>query len=416
MQENALFSIPNTKPQLLRSPFLFWGISLLFLLFQFFIQLSSGMVMTAIMHDFALTASEVGLLSSAYYYVYTALQIPVGMLFDRKNTRVLITVTCLISSIGCLLFAISPDFISLMVTRLLIGASSAFAFVGLSHILRQHFKPQQFGVMIGLSETLAFLATVIFMLVMGTASHSIQWRHIMLNTGYIGLVITLLSATLLPRRDTLPVLQGRSIWKELYALCANKTAWINGAYISLGFTLITVFGAMWAIPFIQLKTGCSLLTAGLIDAMLFLGAGLSCPLFGILDARTSHRKTLLFLSYVITAIVLTLTLFAPMSNLWALGGCFGLMGLTSGAYMLGYSIANDISPPESQSTSTGFANTLAMLSAPLLQPVVGYVLDALKTHGTYGLEDYQFALTIVPLCLLLGAVLVVFLPSPNRNR
>ena len=80
--------------------------------------------------------------------------------------------------------------------------------------------------------------------------------------------------------------------------------------------------------------------------------------------------------------------------------------------MLAYSIANELAPTESLSTCTGFTNTIAMLSAPLLQPFVGYLLDKVSTKpGVSTLWDYQIALLTLPIALVLASVLVHFLPE-----
>jgi MFS family permease len=402
-------SIYKSTPPISAAPLLFWSISVSFVLFQFFLQLSSGLVINFIMKDLALTASQAGVLSSAYYYVYTGLQIPVGALLDKKNSRTLLTLNVFICSVGCLLFAVSQHFWSLVLSRMVIGAGSAFAFVGVSHILRQHFEAHKFSFMIGLSETLSFLVTVFFMLVIGF-SHDIFWRDLMFDAGLCGLVLTGLCYTILPN-DTPTAHAGYSVWKAIILLCKNKIAWANGLFVGFGFGFITVFGAMWAIPFIQLKTGCDIKTASVLDAMLFLGAGLSCPIFGEIDVRISNRRLVLFTSYFITAALLIFTLFMPITNLVYLGILLFIMGLTSGSYMLSYTIANEISPPKALSTSTGFANTLAVITAPIIQPLVGYLLDLSKQGSTYSLADYQFSLMVIPLGLLIGAGLVVVLPE-----
>ena len=79
--------------------------------------------------------------------------------------------------------------------------------------------------------------------------------------------------------------------------------------------------------------------------------------------------------------------------------------------MLAYSISNELTEPHLQSTATGFTNTLAVLSAPLLQPLVGYLLDRVNDTGNYNLLDYQKALLIVPVSLLIASALVFFLPE-----
>ena len=69
-----------------------WFTSLIFVLFQFFLQLSSAQIVTGLMQSFTLSAFGAGLLASMYYYVYVTLQIPSGMLVDRYGPRRLLTV------------------------------------------------------------------------------------------------------------------------------------------------------------------------------------------------------------------------------------------------------------------------------------------------------------------------------------
>lgn len=401
-------TMPSRLKNLTSSPFLFWALSVSFVLFQFFIQLSSGVVIHAIMLELKLSALSAGLLSSIYYYAYTTLQIPVGMLFDRANSRYLIVSNLFICSLGCLLFSQAEHLPSLMLSRLMIGTGSAFAFVGLSHVLRQHFELSQFGFMIGLSETLSFLVTVLFMLMVGTLIHDIRWRALMLDASFIGAILTVLCAVFLPQKDR-PKTPKASVFGDLINLCRNPVAWVNGLFIGLGFTLVTVFGAMWAIPFLTLKAQTSVQIASVIDAMLFLGVGLSCPLFGFLEQRFSNRNWLLCFSYLLTTLLFLSILFTPTKQPMFLGILCFFTGLSSGAYMLGYTVANEIGS-DALSTSTGFANTLAMITAPLFQPLVGYVLDY-HHDGLFQVKDYQVALLIIPACLLLGAGLSLWLPK-----
>ena len=84
--------------------------------------------------------------------------------------------------------------------------------------------------------------------------------------------------------------------------------------------------------------------------------------------------------------------------------------------MLAFSIANELAPKEALSTCTGFTNTLAMLTAPLLQPTVGYLLDNINPHQLqYQLNDYQWALTTIPAGLLIASFLVFFLPEKAHS-
>lgn len=366
------------------------------------------------MHEENLTALTAGLLSSSFYYVYTTMQIPVGILFDRYNTRILLTTNAILCALGCFLFASGHDLPTLFAGRLIIGAGSSFAFVGLSHLLRNHFPLKQYAFMIGLSETLGFTLTVFGMIGMGTFISDLGWRMFITGAGLLGFIIAFLCWSFIPNNK--PVLkEDHNFKKQFMQILKNKLAWINGLFVCLEFSVITVFGAMWAVPFLQLKLNCDIKTASIVSSMILLGAGLSCPLLGQISIHSSKRRPILYLSCMITAILFTTMLYIPTQNAAIMGSILFMIGLSCGAYMLAYTIANELAPAESLSTCTGFTNTLAMLSAPLLQPLTGYLLDLLSGDLKPNLQDYQTALWIIPAALITAAILSLYLPEKAKH-
>lgn len=404
----------NNSSAIQTSKILIWLVGVLFLLFQFFLQLSSGIVVGAIMHEENISALSAGLLSSAFYYVYTTFQIPVGILFDRYNARSLLSINAALCAIGCFVFALGYTLPILFLGRLIIGAGSAFAFIGLSHLLRQHFPLKQYAFMIGLSETLGFTATVLGMIGMGSLINHFGWRYFITISGIVGFLIASLCWIYIPNNSPLPT--SRHQYKQqLIPILKNKLAWFNGLFVCLEFSVITVFGAMWAVPFLQLKLHCTIKTASILTSMILLGAGLSCPLLGQISIHLTKRKPLIHFSCLLTAVLFIIVLYVPTQNTLFTGFLMFSIGLSCGAYMLAYSIANELAPPEFLSTCTGFTNTLAMLSAPLLQPLVGFILDSLSNyHDQYSLTDYQIALLIIPFALVLASVFTCFLPEKSN--
>ncbi len=341
------------------------------------------------------------------------MQIPVGILFDSKGSRFLLATNALLCSLGCLFFAQGTTLVHLIIGRLLIGAGSAFAFVGLSHLLRKHFPIKQFGFLIGLSETLAFLVTMFGVISLGSFLNQFSWRIFMNGSAVTGLIISYFCWQFLPE-DLARFSKNSNHRQQLIRILTNGTAWVNGLFVGLSFSVITVFGAMWAVPFIQVKLNCSLQEASLVDAMIFLGAALSCPLFGILAAFFKRRKPLLMVSGLSTAFLLLAVLYLPVQNIKMLAFLMFAIGLCCGAYMLAYTIANELAPPNSLSTCTGFTNTLAMLTAPLIQPLIGFLLDQFSKGKEYNLVNYQNALLIIPIVLFIASFLVFFLPEKNE--
>lgn len=405
----------NIKKNAVRSPLLIWCAGVLFVLFQLFLQLSSGVVMSAIMQEMHFSALTVGVLGGSLYIVYTSLQIPVGIMFDRKNTRNLMAINTLLCSLGCLLFAASHSLCGLFIGRSLIGIGAAFAFVGLSHILREHFPLKKFAFMIGLSETLAFIMTVIGMVGMGKLLSWWGWRGFMCSMGLIGLMIATACWQFIPNRASLRH-PASNYGQQILQIVKNSQAWINGIFVGLCFTTITVFGGLWAIPFIEVKLTCTLSQATLLGALLFLGAGISFPLIAQLSIFFTRRKPLILASCLATMAMLLAVLYVPTQNHLILGTLMFMIGLCCGSYMLAYTIANELAPRNALSTCTGFTNTLAVFTAVLLQPFTGYLLDTFNQTGVYRLIDYQIALLPLPVSLGLAAFLVFFLPEKKVGK
>ncbi|WP_278043900.1 MFS transporter [Legionella nagasakiensis] len=392
-----------------------WSAGVSFVLFQFFMQLSSGVVIGAIMQTMHFSALTAGLLGSSLYFVYTSLQIPVGILFDRQNSRLLLAFNAFLCSLGCLVFASSESLTGLFLGRFLIGAGSAFAFVGFSHLLREYFPIKRFAFMIGFSETLAFIVTMIGMISMGKLIAIWGWRYFIFAAGMVGLLISFLCWTNIPDspRSVKPL---SDYGQQILQILKNGKAWINGLFVGLSFVIVTVFGALWAIPFLQIKLSTSLQLATILVAFFFLGAGVSCPLFGILSNQFERRKPLILSSCLSTTVLFLILLYLPLQNPVIISLLLFVMGCCCGAYMLAFTIANELAPPNLLSTCTGFTNTLAMLTVPIFQTLIGYLLDVFNQTGQYTLGNYQHALLTIPGALLTASILVLFLPEKIENR
>ena len=75
--------------------------------------------------ELELMPASLGLLTSAYFIAFAAVQIPAGMLLDRYGPRRVEPVLLAVAATGALLFAIAEDVPGLVVARALIGAGCA---------------------------------------------------------------------------------------------------------------------------------------------------------------------------------------------------------------------------------------------------------------------------------------------------
>lgn len=391
-----------------------WIVATAFSLLQFTLQLSSAVVINVIMRDMHLSALTGGLLSGLFYVIYTSLQLPAGILCDHFNPRPILCTSAAICATGCVVFASSHHLLGLYCGRGLIAVGSAFSFVCLTHLVREHYSKHLFAVLIGTTETLSFLAAIFGIVSLGAIVNHSGWRVFMEGAALMALLCALLCWHYIPQHSQLSQ-NGQINRSRILSVLTNGSLWLNGLCIGLTFLLVTVFGGLWAPPFLQMKLHCTLAQASNIDAVFILGVGLSCPLFGYIANKVTSRKTLIVCGNLLSALVLTLIIYLPIHRIPAMTGMMFLLGLLSGAYILAFSFANELAPPNTLSTTTGFTNTLALILTPVLQPWIGHILDILHVGSALELRDYQHALSILPICILIAILCLMGIKLPEAK-
>ncbi|MEE3003155.1 MAG: MFS transporter [Pseudomonadota bacterium] len=405
------------------SSYFIWFISVLCLLFQFLLQFSSGMMTNQLMDTFHLTAARAGFLAGSYYHIYVLLQTPAGFLTDRLGPKNLLSYGCIICCIGCLTFASAKSFLLAEVGRIMMGGGLSFAFVGMVFVTATVLPANVFSLMMGVAETFAIFGTLICELYLAVYLETIGWRTFIAISGLVALFLSLLSWYFLPgnkQQDNSEEvarqkLSLNEVFSQLGDLFLNPVAWANGIYAGFMFAILTTFHGLWAQPFLVEAYHLSEVTSAHYTSLMLLGALFGFPISGWIGGIIYETRYLLSASSLLNAILLFSVLsFTTMSHT-VLAGILILIGFFTGPYILCYSIAHNIVPAGSKSTSIGFTNTLAVVTAPMMQPLVGYLLDVISGPKHHTVLDFQLALGVIPLCLLVGSILACFLPTAKKS-
>ncbi|MBS0350765.1 MAG: MFS transporter [Proteobacteria bacterium] len=396
-----------------------WSVSAVFLLFQFFLQLSSADIVGGLMDSFTLSAFGASVLASTYYYIYVSLQAPAGILIDRLGPRRLLASGALVCAGGCWLFATAKLLLIAVLGRLLMGGGAAFAFVGSLSLISRWFPISRFALMVAVAETIGMFGAVFGGTLLAHLVIHFGWRASIQGAAVLAAMIAVLLWAIV--RDTPPnsvpvPLPETNFWQDLKMLTNKKVAWINGAYSGLMFAVQTVFIALWGVQFLQTSHHLSLTMAALICNLVFIGVCFGGPVLAWLDSHFPWRKQITCYTALCAMVLISMVIYLPGLPLWIVGILMLLLGFVGSSYVLTFAIANEIAPAYMRSTSVGFVNMLSVGSGPILQPLAGLLLLISSHHGVdYTVGEYQIALSILPICLLLAAwcsrYLPVFRPS-----
>ena len=129
----------NYTPKLLKASIICL-LSASFFVYEFFIQISPGVMTNELMRDLQIGAGGLGILSAFYYYAYTPMQLPAGLLFDRFGPRILLTFASCVCALGALSFGLAHTVAEAAAGRFLMGIGSAFAFTGTLLLVSRHPK------------------------------------------------------------------------------------------------------------------------------------------------------------------------------------------------------------------------------------------------------------------------------------
>jgi sugar phosphate permease len=211
---------------------------------------------------------------------------------------------------------------------------------------------------------------------------------------------------------------------DLGIIIRNRQIWINGMFGCLVYLPTTVFAELWGIPYLEHAHGLSSSTAGFANSVLFFGFMIGAPLMGFISDKLERRKPPMLIGATGAAIIMTIILYTPNLHLNALYALMFVLGLFYSTQAIVFAVGRELSPNEAAGTAIAVTNMLVMIGAMFLQPLVGHLLDwsvMLRNKGVvetvsgehmkllYTAADYQFAISIIPIGIVIAAILTFFI-------
>ena len=138
--------------------------------------------------DLGLSATEFGILGSAFYYSYVLGMIPMGWLAERFGAHRVLFVGAAIWALATLLTGFASGFIVILFLRVLLGLGESASFPCSSKILAQVVPVNQLGVANGIMSSGYLLGPAVGMLAGGFLMAEFGWRPIFYVFGILSLL------------------------------------------------------------------------------------------------------------------------------------------------------------------------------------------------------------------------------------
>src|SRR3954454_20020052 len=141
-----------------------------------FLRNSVGVIAPDLAREMRLSAGEIGLLSSAYFFSFAAAQVPLGIAIDRYGPRRCMLACAAIAFLGTFVFAVATTSAGLIAARILMGLGSSCYLMAPLALYARRFAPERFTMLAGIQMGIGSIGTLLVTAPLAWASAEFGWR------------------------------------------------------------------------------------------------------------------------------------------------------------------------------------------------------------------------------------------------
>ncbi|MDG2201519.1 MAG: MFS transporter [Phycisphaerales bacterium] len=404
-----------------------WSIPALFFLYEFMIRVMPAVIEGPLQQELGVSAGDIGLSMSFYYYAYGPMQLVVGVLLDRFGARIPLTIAAIVCAIGAIFFAMASSLFGLGAGRFLMGFGSAFAYVGTVYVATIWFPGRRIALISGLTVTLGMLGAIMAESTLQFLVDRTSWQSVMVGFAALGLVLAAMQFLLVPRRpdwfmehvhasNTAGNTNYPGVLACIRQVITNRQTLLLSLITGLVYLPIGAFAALWGFQYLTTVLHVSKSDAGGVVSFIFVGLAVGGPCLGWLSDHLGRRAVFFRL---LTGLGVLAT-----CGLLLIGPGYGpilmisllCLGLVVGVLVLAFPMAMEQNPCYARGTALTFVNLTQMLFAGLGQWSVGLLLDLEEggvKNATHSPSDFRTALLLLPAGMLVAFILSFFLRDPR---
>lgn len=401
-----------------------FGILALAYFFVYFHRVSSAVVSTDLQITFGVsTAASIALLSSVYFYAYTVMQLPSGLLTDNWGPRKTVSLFTLVAAAGAILTGIASTFETVIAGRLLIGIGVAMVYIPTMKILAAWYRKNEFASLSGILLAVGNIGALSAAGPLALMSDALGWQQVFIILGMITLVLAALvwmitrdrpSDMNLPSIQEIEAMELGELATEVKTMekipmgralkmtfGAGMKFWPLAIWFFFMYGSMMVYQGLWAGPFFHDILGWDRPTYGLVLTFIGMGMILGCPTAGYISDRIlKSRKKVLIIGTVVYTIIwaiiwVTAGHITSTETYMAINFAFGFFG---GFFVVSYAQIKELFPISIVGTSTAALNIFPFAGGAILQQASGLML------ATRSLESYQGLWLFMLICMIIATV------------
>lgn len=385
-----------------------------------FLRNSVGVIAPNLASELDLSASQIGLLSSAFFFSFAGAQIPLGIALDRYGPRRCMLFCAAIAIAGALIFAVAPSPGWLVAARILMGLGSSCYLMAPLALYARRFPPDRFATLVGFQIGLGTLGTLVATAPFAFAVALLGWRTSFVIIAAAMVVATLAIVLIVPKDDVSGSSQGAGSLRDSFAgtLQAIRVPSFWPVFL-LQLTAYSSFAlviGLWGGPYLTHVYGYSLTGRGNMLLVAVVAQVVGSFLWGPSDRLFNSYKIPVLTGSLLTAGLMALAaivgVFSPTGLLlWFIA----LGGLTAYLTVL-IAHGKSLFPPNLVGRGLTLFNMATMGGVFLTQAATGVIIDLFpQVDGGYSVDAYRTVFAAQATCILLGCLAYLRARDPRKQ-
>jgi len=375
-----------------------------------FLRNSVGVIAPNLAAELGLSPAEIGTLSSAFFFAFAAVQIPLGMALDRFGPRRCLVVCAAITVAGAILFASATSPGGLILARVLLGLGASASLMAPLAVFARRFPAERFATLAGLQVGLGTIGTLIATAPLAFSTMAIGWRGSFLVLAAVICLIGIVLAAVVNddgagaqhgRRETF----GESVAGILMVI---RTPSLGRLFVMqlVAYSSFALIVGLWGGPYLTHVYGYSLEARGSLLLIPALTQIVGSLFWGPMDrVAGGHKLPVLLGAGTTTAALAYLAVVGTLAPA-ALIAWLAVFGFVSAFSPVLIAHGKALFPLHLVGRGLTILNMATMGGTFLVQIISGFVIGLFPTasDGAYALDAYRLVFGLQAAFILLASL------------